>query len=266
MVPQHGSWLLAGRPGALRGRGSTSQISQQPARCRPRLLYTGVGMTPRKSPFACHCSSSQHYPVPVMRRTAIQTGTEQVPGAFASAEASPKNSPECSECLALAPASPMPTCLGQVEETPLCLGIWGLPGQGELLCPLGRGGRANPSSSHSSREMLPFGVKVCMIEPGYFRTAITEAGILTENFKRLWELLPQETKAAYGEQYLESCEYPASRALPAQPCFPLPFLRAAGHRARDSPHCWPCSPWLCTASAQGSRSGSSSPSASFNAA
>ncbi|XP_019411879.1 PREDICTED: retinol dehydrogenase 16-like [Crocodylus porosus] len=54
------------------------------------------------------------------------------------------------------------------------------------------------------REMLPFGVKVCMIEPGYFRTAITDPSILTENFKGLWEQLPQETKAAYGEQYLET--------------------------------------------------------------
>uniref|UniRef100_K7G8W9 Retinol dehydrogenase 16 n=1 Tax=Pelodiscus sinensis TaxID=13735 RepID=K7G8W9_PELSI len=53
------------------------------------------------------------------------------------------------------------------------------------------------------REMLPFGVKVCMIEPGYFRTAITNAKLVTENFTRLWEQLPEETKASYGEIFLQ---------------------------------------------------------------
>uniref|UniRef100_A0A7M4EPP9 Retinol dehydrogenase 16 n=1 Tax=Crocodylus porosus TaxID=8502 RepID=A0A7M4EPP9_CROPO len=85
------------------------------------------------------------------------------------------------------------------------------------------------------REMLPFGVKVCMIEPGYFRTAITDPSILTENFKGLWEQLPQETKAAYGEQYLETCEYPASRALPS--CSPnLSLVTQAMEHALTAQH------------------------------
>ncbi|CAM5168836.1 unnamed protein product [Eretmochelys imbricata] len=54
------------------------------------------------------------------------------------------------------------------------------------------------------REMLPFGVKVCVIEPGYFRTAITNPQLINENFTRLWERLPEETKASYGENYLKT--------------------------------------------------------------
>ncbi|XP_067385790.1 retinol dehydrogenase 16-like [Emydura macquarii macquarii] len=54
------------------------------------------------------------------------------------------------------------------------------------------------------REMLPFGVKVCMVEPGYFLTAVTNPQLITENFTHLWERLPEETKASYGESYLQS--------------------------------------------------------------
>ncbi|KAG6936457.1 retinol dehydrogenase 16 (all-trans) [Chelydra serpentina] len=54
------------------------------------------------------------------------------------------------------------------------------------------------------REMLPFGVKVCVIEPGYFHTAITNPQLINESSTRLWERLPDETKASYGESYLHA--------------------------------------------------------------
>uniref|UniRef100_A0A8C8RPG5 Retinol dehydrogenase 16 n=1 Tax=Pelusios castaneus TaxID=367368 RepID=A0A8C8RPG5_9SAUR len=53
-------------------------------------------------------------------------------------------------------------------------------------------------------EMLPFGVKVCMIEPGYFRTTITNPQLIAENITRKWEQLPEETKASYGENYFQT--------------------------------------------------------------
>ncbi|NXA01209.1 RDH2 dehydrogenase, partial [Nesospiza acunhae] len=51
-------------------------------------------------------------------------------------------------------------------------------------------------------EMHNFGVKVCVIEPGYFKTTITNAENLGKNFHACWEKLPAEIKASYGESYL----------------------------------------------------------------
>ncbi|KAM9265057.1 retinol dehydrogenase 16-like [Morus bassanus] len=53
-------------------------------------------------------------------------------------------------------------------------------------------------------EMRSFGVKVSMIEPGYFKTAITNTECLENNFLSIWEKLPEETKATYGENYLKT--------------------------------------------------------------
>ncbi|NXG99645.1 RDH2 dehydrogenase, partial [Loxia leucoptera] len=53
-------------------------------------------------------------------------------------------------------------------------------------------------------EMHNFGVKVCVIEPGYFKTMITNVENLEKNFHASWEKLPAEIKASYGENYLRS--------------------------------------------------------------
>ncbi|NWS24468.1 RDH16 dehydrogenase, partial [Polioptila caerulea] len=51
-------------------------------------------------------------------------------------------------------------------------------------------------------EMRNFGVKVCVIEPGYFKTMITSVENLEKNFHSSWEKLPEEVKESYGENYL----------------------------------------------------------------
>ncbi|NXB56541.1 RDH16 dehydrogenase, partial [Struthidea cinerea] len=51
-------------------------------------------------------------------------------------------------------------------------------------------------------EMRNFGVKVCVIEPGYFKTMITDIENLEKNFISSWQKLPEEIKASYGEEYL----------------------------------------------------------------
>ncbi|KAM4755215.1 retinol dehydrogenase 16-like [Cyanocitta cristata] len=51
-------------------------------------------------------------------------------------------------------------------------------------------------------EMSSFGVKVCVIEPGYFKTMITNTENLEKNFISIWQKLPEEIKASYGEDYL----------------------------------------------------------------
>ncbi|NWV91135.1 RDH16 dehydrogenase, partial [Machaerirhynchus nigripectus] len=51
-------------------------------------------------------------------------------------------------------------------------------------------------------EMRNFGVKVCVIEPGYFKTMITNTENLEKNFLSSWQKLPEEIKSSYGEGYL----------------------------------------------------------------
>ncbi|NXN31374.1 RDH16 dehydrogenase, partial [Nycticryphes semicollaris] len=54
------------------------------------------------------------------------------------------------------------------------------------------------------REMRPFGVQVSIIEPGGFRTGMTDPTMVVKGFECLWERLPAETRAAYGHHYLET--------------------------------------------------------------
>uniref|UniRef100_A0A8C3UBK4 RDH16 dehydrogenase n=1 Tax=Catharus ustulatus TaxID=91951 RepID=A0A8C3UBK4_CATUS len=56
-------------------------------------------------------------------------------------------------------------------------------------------------------EMRGFGVKVCVIEPGYFKTMITNVDNLEKNFYTSWQKLPEEIKTTYGEGYLKQCKY-----------------------------------------------------------
>ncbi|XP_018425098.1 PREDICTED: retinol dehydrogenase 16-like [Nanorana parkeri] len=51
------------------------------------------------------------------------------------------------------------------------------------------------------REMYRFGVKVCIIEPGFFSTQITSTDLHKENIKRCWEKSSEEIREAYGEEY-----------------------------------------------------------------
>ncbi|KAM9327539.1 retinol dehydrogenase 7-like [Pholidichthys leucotaenia] len=51
--------------------------------------------------------------------------------------------------------------------------------------------------------MSPFGVKVLCIEPGFFKTNVTDSGILSKNLKMLWEKMPQEVRDDYGSDYLQ---------------------------------------------------------------
>lgn len=52
--------------------------------------------------------------------------------------------------------------------------------------------------------MAPFGVRVLCIEPGFFKTNVTDAGILSKSINALWEKLPQEVRDDYGPGYLQN--------------------------------------------------------------
>lgn len=57
-----------------------------------------------------------------------------------------------------------------------------------------------------SINMAPFGVKVLCIEPGFFKTNVTDTAMLKNNLMKLWERLPQEVKDDYGHGFLDTSE------------------------------------------------------------
>ncbi|XP_073469953.1 retinol dehydrogenase 16-like [Aquarana catesbeiana] len=64
-------------------------------------------------------------------------------------------------------------------------------------------------------EMAPFGVKVCIIEPGFFSTQVTDANLQRECAKKMWTRLPEEIRRSYGQQYYEKYCSVADQTLAA---------------------------------------------------
>jgi NAD(P)-dependent dehydrogenase (short-subunit alcohol dehydrogenase family) len=56
------------------------------------------------------------------------------------------------------------------------------------------------------QEVGVFGVSVHIIEPGRYKTAMTEKVAFAESFKQSWQSLPQATRDEYGEHYLDAGE------------------------------------------------------------
>lgn len=52
------------------------------------------------------------------------------------------------------------------------------------------------------RELRSFNISVHIIEPGFFRTAITDPVKLTTDLKNVWSELSDEVKKPYGENYI----------------------------------------------------------------
>ncbi|KAF7649015.1 hypothetical protein LDENG_00148560 [Lucifuga dentata] len=53
------------------------------------------------------------------------------------------------------------------------------------------------------RGMKHFGIKVCIIEPGFFKTAVTSIEPIEADLRRLWNRLPQDVKDSYGATYFD---------------------------------------------------------------
>ena len=56
---------------------------------------------------------------------------------------------------------------------------------------------------NSRMNMSAFGVKVLCLEPGFFKTSVTDLNILRKNVKTLWDNLSEEIKDQYGHDYPE---------------------------------------------------------------
>lgn len=47
---------------------------------------------------------------------------------------------------------------------------------------------------------------MCIIEPGFFKTAVTSLEPLEKELQRLWNQLSPEVQASYGDKYLDKCK------------------------------------------------------------
>uniref|UniRef100_A0A3P9I8C2 Retinol dehydrogenase 1 n=1 Tax=Oryzias latipes TaxID=8090 RepID=A0A3P9I8C2_ORYLA len=88
---------------------------------------------------------------------------------------------------------------GRVVNVASILGRLNLVGGG--YCPSKWGVEAFSDSLR--KDMSHFGVKVSIIEPGFFKTAVTSVDLINGDMRRLWTRLPQHVKNAYGNTYLK---------------------------------------------------------------
>ncbi|XP_068777236.1 retinol dehydrogenase 5 [Struthio camelus] len=51
------------------------------------------------------------------------------------------------------------------------------------------------------RDMYHFGVKVSIVEPGFFKTAVTNLESIEASLRQLWDRLPPDTRLSYGEDF-----------------------------------------------------------------
>lgn len=107
--------------------------------------------------------------------------------------------------------------------------------------------------------MQHFGIKVSIIEPGFFKTAVTRLDLIEADLRRLWTRIPQDVKDSYGVTYFDDCKWKCSKLQSvSNKCFKTSLL-CFGHQmwklrtspwasyaAQTSPR-WPgvCrTPWL----------------------
>lgn len=53
--------------------------------------------------------------------------------------------------------------------------------------------------------MQHFGLKVSIIEPGFFKTRVTDLDLIEAELKTRWGSLPADVRRSYGDSYLEEC-------------------------------------------------------------
>ncbi|XP_062287439.1 retinol dehydrogenase 1 [Scomber scombrus] len=88
---------------------------------------------------------------------------------------------------------------GRVVNVASILGRLSLTGGGYCLSKWG----VEAFSDSLRRDMQHFGIKVSIIEPGFFKTAVTQLDLIEADLKRMWARLPQDVKDSYGAKYFD---------------------------------------------------------------
>ncbi|KAG7466892.1 hypothetical protein MATL_G00147130 [Megalops atlanticus] len=88
---------------------------------------------------------------------------------------------------------------GRVVNMASVLGRVALNGGGYCLSKMG----VESFSDSLRRDMQHFGVKVSIIEPGFFKTGMTNVDLIEKDLQRLWNQLPTDVKDSYGTKYLD---------------------------------------------------------------
>ncbi|KAJ8367688.1 hypothetical protein AAFF_G00311430 [Aldrovandia affinis] len=94
---------------------------------------------------------------------------------------------------------PVKKAQGRVVNVASVMGRLSLTGGGYCLSKWG----VESFSDSLRRDMQYFGVKVSIIEPGFFKTGVTSIDLIEKDLRRLWNQLPAEVKNSYGPRYLE---------------------------------------------------------------
>ncbi|XP_072698938.1 retinol dehydrogenase 16 isoform X2 [Canis lupus baileyi] len=89
---------------------------------------------------------------------------------------------------------------GRVVNVSSIMGRLSLCGGGYCISKYG----VEAFSDSLRRELTYFGVKVAVIEPGYFSTNVTNPEKISRGFQETWDRLSPEVREAYGEEFLAS--------------------------------------------------------------
>ncbi|XP_043537723.1 retinol dehydrogenase 5 [Chiloscyllium plagiosum] len=87
---------------------------------------------------------------------------------------------------------------GRIVNVASILGRISLAGGGYCLSKCG----VESFSDSLRRDMHHFGIQVCIIEPGFFKTAVTNLAGIENDLQRLWDRLSPEVRESYGQNYL----------------------------------------------------------------
>ncbi|XP_044072149.1 retinol dehydrogenase 1 [Siniperca chuatsi] len=88
---------------------------------------------------------------------------------------------------------------GRVVNVASILGRLSLTGGGYCLSKWG----VEAFSDNLRRDMQHFGIKVSIIEPGFFKTGVTRLDLIEADLRRLWTRLPQDVKDSYGATFFD---------------------------------------------------------------